>query len=60
MRKVAKYRILSANDNEPTDGKRLPKVTTDWPEEIPIKHTELDLLELYLADLIPITADNDN
>lgn len=53
-------RLQAANDNAPQTHNRNRKVIAEWPETVPITCAELDLLELYLGDLILEVAANDN
>jgi len=52
-------RLTPANDNQPKQRAIARQVLEEWPEEIPVTCAELDLLELYLRDII-LTAANDN
>lgn len=60
MTQQAPDRFEGANDNEPARQKEGRRVTVLWPDKIPVTCSELDLLELYLSDLIAMVADNDN
>lgn len=52
--------LKSANDNQPKRAKQDPRIIEEWPEELPITCAELDLLELYLGDIVMGIAANDN
>jgi len=52
--------LRAANDNQPKARRKAPKVSEAWPEDLPITCEELDLLELYLGDIILEEAANDN
>jgi len=51
--------LIPANDNQPKQRKESRTVQQAWPKELPITCAELDLLGVYLGDII-LEAANDN
>lgn len=52
--------LRAANDNRPRAIKSAPQVVDNWPDKLPVTCAELDVLELYLGDIILLMAGNDN